>query len=136
MVRLAIFLVPVIVAMGVAAVADVLMSRDDEVRVLPKFAWLVVALFVPVLGPVAWMFKGRPSAGRAQAGGSGQRPGPTQFPEYDRPGRARAASPDDDAEFLRKVRERAEEQRRRHREQQRAAQDPDAEGQSSKETED
>jgi hypothetical protein len=42
-----------------------------------------------------------------------------EFPEYDRPGRAAAAKPEDDEEFLRKVRERAEEQRRRYRESQR-----------------
>ena len=41
-----------------------------------------------------------------------------QFPEYDRPGRAAATSPEADEEFLRKVRERAEEQRRAYREQQ------------------
>ncbi len=38
------------------------------------------------------------------------------YPEYDRPGRAAATSPDDDEDFLRKVRERAEEQRRAYRE--------------------
>jgi hypothetical protein len=34
-------------------------------------------------------------------------------PEYDRPGRAVPQNPDDDEAFLRQVRERAEEQRRR-----------------------
>jgi hypothetical protein len=36
------------------------------------------------------------------------------YPEYDRPGRAVPANPDDDEQFLRGVRERAEEQRRRY----------------------
>ncbi len=49
----------------------------------------------------------------------------TEFPEYDRPGRAAPAKPEDDEEFLRKVRERAEEQRRRYRESRRD-EDPDA----------
>ena len=36
------------------------------------------------------------------------------FPEYDRPGRAAAVDPEKDEEFLRQVRERAEEQRKRY----------------------
>jgi hypothetical protein len=40
-----------------------------------------------------------------------------EFPEYDRPGRFAAADPEADEAFLRKVRERAEEQRRKAREQ-------------------
>ncbi len=42
------------------------------------------------------------------------------FPEYDRPGRAAATDSGDDEKFLRQVRERAEEQRRAHRESQMA----------------
>jgi hypothetical protein len=44
-----------------------------------------------------------------------------EFPEYDRPGRAAATAAESDEEFLRKVRERAEEQRRIHREERTAA---------------
>ena len=39
------------------------------------------------------------------------------YPEYDRPGRAMGATPESDDEFLKRVRERAEEQRRRAAEQ-------------------
>lgn len=38
------------------------------------------------------------------------------YPEYDRPGRFAATAAADDEEFLRRCRERAEEQRRRYRE--------------------
>ncbi len=41
--------------------------------------------------------------------------GHPSFPEYDRPGRAVAANPEDDEAFLRGLRERAEEQRRAYR---------------------
>ena len=44
-----------------------------------------------------------------------------EYPEYDRPGRAAATEAESDEEFLRKVRERAEEQRRIHRETRMAA---------------
>lgn len=40
------------------------------------------------------------------------------FPEYDRPGRARATNPEDDEAFLRGLRERAEEQRQAYRDKQ------------------
>ena len=43
------------------------------------------------------------------------------WPEYDRPGRAAATQAESDEEFLRKVRERAEEQRRIHGEARMAA---------------
>ena len=39
------------------------------------------------------------------------------YPEYERPGRFAATFDEDDESFLRRCRERAEEQRRRHREQ-------------------
>ena len=44
-----------------------------------------------------------------------------EYPEYDRPGRAAATEAESDEEFLRMVRERAEEQRRIHREDRMAA---------------
>jgi hypothetical protein len=49
------------------------------------------------------------------------------YPEYDLPVRAAASDPEADAAFLRQVRERAEEQRRRYRESRRAEDgaDPD-----------
>ena len=46
-----------------------------------------------------------------------------EFPEYDRPGRAASVDPAKDEEFLRQIRERAEEQRRRYEQSKRA--DPD-----------
>ena len=53
----------------------------------------------------------------------------SQFPEYDRPGRAAGMTPESDEEFLRKIRERAEEQRRKAAEEKKRReqeQDPDA----------
>jgi len=48
------------------------------------------------------------------------------FSECDRPGRFAATSAEDDEEFLRQCRERAEEQRKRHREQQSGPDAPQA----------
>ncbi|MFI7699241.1 PLD nuclease N-terminal domain-containing protein [Nonomuraea sp. NPDC049480] len=84
---------------------DVITTPDTLCRNLPKIGWVVIVLLFPLVGSVAWLVAGRPE--RAQTPTR-----PSAFPEYDRPGRFAATSPDDDEEFLRRCRERAEEQRR------------------------
>ena len=88
---------------------NVITTPESEVRNLPKLLWLLIVLLFPVVVGIAWLVAGRP-----------QRParslpykGNVGFPaEPYRPGRATAASPDDDEAFLRGLRERAEQQRR------------------------
>lgn len=84
---------------------DLATSRREDVRTLPKPVWFVV-LLVPVFGPAAWYLAGRPSAG---AGRSGPKVLPDAAPQ--------ASTPDDDEEFLRELRRRAERQRRQAEEQ-------------------
>lgn len=103
----------VVLALWIYCVIDLIQTRDDDVRSLPKIAWVLIVLLFPLVGSIAWLAVGRPQPG--------PRPGPGRgaggsFPEHDRPGRMTATSPDDDEDFLRQVRERAEEQRRRYRE--------------------
>ena len=95
-------------------VIDSISARQDNVRNLPKVAWVIIVLLFPFVGSVAWLLAGRPrsSERRLQAWERVQ----PEFPEYDRPGRAAAADPEKDAEFLRQLRARAEEQRRAYRE--------------------
>jgi hypothetical protein len=103
----------VVFAMWVFCLVDVISSDEGAIRNLPKVFWLLIVLFFPFVGSIAWLVAGRP------AGGPGTSPherAVPQYPEYDRPGRAAATSTEDDDEFLRKVRERAEEQRRAYRE--------------------
>ena len=90
----------------VYCVLNVVTTPEDQVRNLPKLLWLALVILLPVVGGVAWLVAGRPLYGR-------RAPARPRFPEYDRPGRAVAQSPDDDEAFLRGLRERAEEQRRR-----------------------
>ena len=86
---------------------DVIRTPEADCRNLPKVAWIGLVVVLPLAGGVAWLAAGRPA--------SGPRPvrDPRVPPEYDRPGRATAFSPDDDAAFLASLRERAEEQRRK-----------------------
>ncbi|WP_307807702.1 PLDc N-terminal domain-containing protein [Nocardioides xinjiangensis] len=112
--RIVLFLVPFVLA--VYCVVEAISSRDGDVRNLPKLWWILLILFFPVVGSIAWLVAGRPQ--RARRHGPHERSA-SAFPEYDRPGRFAAADPAADEEFLRQVRERAEEQRRKAREEKR-----------------
>ena len=102
----------VTLALVVYCLFDIATSRSSDVRLLPKPVWFPVVLLLPLAGSVLWLALGRPEAGSGRAV-------PSVLPE-----RGRAPStPDDDEAFLRQLRERAEEQRRRGQQ----AQSPDPE---------
>jgi hypothetical protein len=111
MVRVEGGLVLLLLALDVFCVIDLVQTREGEVRNLPKIAWLLLILLFPPIGSIAWLVAGRPqpAAGRRAADGRAT----PAYPEYDRPGRATGPTPESDEEFLRRVRERAEEQRRK-----------------------
>src|SRR4051812_8326866 len=92
-----------VLVLDIYCVIDIIQSRDDEVRNLPKIAWLLLVLFFPMVGSIAWLAAGRP-AGSLGARSPYERSA-ASFPEYDRPGRAAGTSAESDEEFLRKVRE-------------------------------
>jgi hypothetical protein len=114
MVRLGMLLGPLLLVLWIFCVVDVIVRKDGESRHLPKWGWLVLVLLFPLVGSLAWLGVGR-RRGRRRAVTAYERPA-VDFPEYDRPGRAAARDAESDEEFLRRCRERAEEQRRRHRE--------------------
>ena len=86
-------------ALLVYCVLDIVTTPREAVRTLPKALWLVIVL-PPLFGPAAWLLAGRPPRGTARR--------PLGAPE-----RATPSAPDDDEAFLRELRRRAEEQRRR-----------------------
>lgn len=97
-------------ALWVFCLVDAIGSPSDRVRNLPKVAWVLLILFFPLVGSIVWLAAGRPGSGGVRRPAyERETPG---FPEYDRPGRAAAADPEQDEAFLRQVRERAEAQRR------------------------
>lgn len=102
----------VVLALWIFCLVDVIGSKEGEIRNLPKLWWLLIVLLFPFAGSVAWLVVGRPAGA---VGRSRHERAVPEFPEYDRPGRAAAVKPEDDEEFLRNVRERAEEQRRAYR---------------------
>jgi hypothetical protein len=100
-----------LLVLAVFCLVEAISARPDRVRNLPKWAWIVLILLFPLLGSIAWLVVGRPAP---VAPGS-------SFPPRQAP--PRATNPEDDAEFLRKVRERAEEQRRKHAEEKKREQE-------------
>ena len=121
--RLLFFLVPLVLC--VFCVIDAISSRDDEVRHLSRVWWILLILFFPFVGSIAWLAAGRPVRAPRRSGPHER--SASAFPEYDRPGRFAAADPEADEAFLRKVRERAEEQRRKAREEKAAERDAERE---------
>ena len=120
--RLLFFLVPLV--LGIFCLVEAISSRDDEVRHLSRVWWILLILFFPLVGSIAWLAAGRPV--RAPRRHGPYERSASEFPEYDRPGRFAAANPEADDEFLRKVRERAEEQRRRAAEHEAAEREAEA----------
>jgi hypothetical protein len=106
------FLLTLVVA--VLTIIDVAKAPDHEVRTLPKPAWLLIVLFMPLLGAIGWFIAGRPDS----VSWTSKPRSTSAFPEYDRPGRSFGTNSAADEEFLRQCRERAEQQRRKHREEQ------------------
>lgn len=82
--------------LAVAALISCLSAEEGEIRALPRIAWVLIILFFPLVGGVAWFVAGRhqtrPAAGQWRPGSG--------FPESERP---RRRAPDDDAEFLRSI---------------------------------
>ncbi|MCL2466171.1 MAG: PLD nuclease N-terminal domain-containing protein [Micrococcales bacterium] len=66
---------------------DALQADPARVRNLPRMLWLLVIVAVPVFGPLAWLFLGRPL---------------WQAPWHTAPPRRRG--PDDDPDFLASLR--------------------------------
>jgi hypothetical protein len=96
----------------------VLLTLPQDCRNLPKLAWVFIVLLFPDIGSIAWLVAGKNWNKFASKVPSS--PVSAQFPEYDRPGRHVPTNPDDDAEFLASLRKRAEDQRRRAKEEEKA----------------
>jgi len=111
-------------ALGIALLAlwlfcliDVIVTDEYACRNLPKMLWLVIVLILPDVGSVLWLILGRPRSAPTPATMGARAPSSYVAP---------ATNPDDDEEFMRQVRQRADEQRRRAREQSERRDPPDA----------
>lgn len=89
--------IPVIVeiALVVYCLIDCIQTASPRIRNLPRWAWIMLILFIPFVGAIAWLVAGRPLRGMptttAQAGPVG---------------------PDDDPVFLDELRRETEQRKR------------------------
>ena len=90
----------------IAALVDIVGSDESAIRGIPRPAWILLVVAVPLVGSVVWVIAGRP---RAAFSG---RIGDEDDPRAKRPVDPGVTDTDAEAEFRRQVRERAEEQRR------------------------
>ena len=91
-----------VVGLTIYALLDAVRTPAREERTLPKWLWVLVTLFFPVVGPVLWLLLGRPKRERG-ARGSISLPGAAQ-----RGNAPSMASPDDDEAYLRWLKAEAE----------------------------
>ena len=98
-------------ALMVYCLIEAISTSESNIRNLPKIVWILLILFFPLVGSVAWLVAGRPQNGGRLTREQGGSP---DFPEYERRGRMAAGDAEKDEEFLRNVRERAEQQRQRY----------------------
>ncbi|HJQ44530.1 MAG TPA: PLD nuclease N-terminal domain-containing protein [Jatrophihabitantaceae bacterium] len=101
----------ILIGLWLFCVIDVITTDESQMRNLPKAVWVLIVLILFDIGAILWLVAGR---NWQSSGARGQQPRGrgAAFPEYDRPGRYVPTNPDDDDEFLRQIRQRADEQRR------------------------
>lgn len=130
------------IGLTIFALADCIQCEGSQLRGLPKWAWIVLIVLLPWVGPLTWLLVGKdrdsgaPSAFDPLRGGPfrGDEGGPMDPPGARGtrgPGRAhgsRPLAPDEDPEFLRKL---DEDIRRERRERERRGEDGDRGGGTS-----
>ncbi|MFC0508402.1 PLD nuclease N-terminal domain-containing protein [Micromonospora costi] len=101
MVRLYALLFVAQIVLAVCALISCLSAEESEIRALPRVAWVLIILFFPLVGSIAWFV-----AGREPRGGRARTPWPVGNGFSERERRPTVA-PDDDPEFLNSLAERS-----------------------------
>ena len=90
---------PVLIEVGllIYCVIDAIQTPGPQVRNLPKALWIVLIVLVPLLGGIGWLLAGRPDPRDPWPASDG-------LPQHERPRAVRPIAPDDDPEFLARLR--------------------------------
>lgn len=86
-----------LIALYIYGIIDVSRTPGSDMRTLPKWAWLIVVIVLPVIGTVLWLI-----FGRIWTLGTGR-------------GRKRRIAPDDDPRFLKQLGDQTWSERMRRR---------------------
>lgn len=76
-----------VLTLWIYCIFDCIRTDESEIQNLPKVIWLLIVIFVPTIGSIAWLLLGRPAgAGFRLQSGSGSShpsssPSPTGFAE-------------------------------------------------------
>ncbi|HEX2149621.1 MAG TPA: PLD nuclease N-terminal domain-containing protein, partial [Actinomycetota bacterium] len=81
------------IGITIFALLDLIATAPERCRVLPKILWLPVVIFLPTVGPLAWVLLGRPEKANPSPRDLGYRADPGTMPK-------RPLGPDDDPRFL------------------------------------
>jgi hypothetical protein len=94
MVRTLLFIFAVWLLFTVFVTVFAASAKKNEVRNLPKWAWIVICLFVPIIGGLLYLVLGRPIGG-----------------PKNRFGKTKIVAPDDDPTFLRDLSDKLEKEK-------------------------
>ena len=47
------------IALTIYAIADIARTDETQIKILPKWAWFLIALLIGVVGPIAWLVAGK-----------------------------------------------------------------------------
>ena len=86
MIRVAVIALILVTALEIYALIDCARTSEQQMRSLPKWAWLIIIIFVPGIGAISWIIAGRPK-------------GPGRGGKKDK----KIIPPDDNPDFLRKL---------------------------------
>jgi hypothetical protein len=96
-----------VLALWIYCILNVIATNEGLIRNLPKVVWLLVVIFVPTIGSIAWLLLGRPQkAGFAPGDSSYQAEPRGNRMDRSAPRSIGVAAPDDDPRFLAELDER------------------------------
>ena len=105
----------VVLGLWIFCLIDVITTDESLCRNLSKTMWVLLVLFLPAVGSLAWLIAGRPQApADLPYKGNRGRAVPTVY-DRERPARQVDPDPDAEADYQRALRARAEEQRQAYR---------------------
>ena len=106
-----------LLGLWIYCIFDVISADSAVVRNLPKMAWLMIVIFLPTIGAIAWLAVGRPQFAGWRPGGTERAPrrtvGPEDLPSYPA---SRPGTPDERLQAWEDDLHRREEELRRRRE--------------------
>ncbi len=74
-----------LIALWIYCIFDVIATEEVLIRNLPKGVWLLIVIFIPDIGSIAWLALGRPPFAGWRPGDTGVRPTRRVVAPEDRP---------------------------------------------------